>query len=57
VLGVGDGEVLTAVIMVDDQAGQIRVFAAGGPDGLADGVDDEWLVMVVATDQPGMRRA
>jgi hypothetical protein len=41
VLGVGHGEVLDSVVVVGDQAGTVAVFAATGPDGLLDRVDDE----------------
>lgn len=56
-LGVGHGEVLDPVVVMGDQTSQITAFTAAGPDGLLDRVDDEPLVIVVATDQPRIRQA
>ncbi len=41
VLGVGHRQVLTAVVVVRDQAGEVLALALPSPDALADGVDDE----------------
>lgn len=57
VLGVGDGQVLAAVVVVSDQAGQVFALAVRVQMPCATASTTNWLVIVVATDQPRMRRA